>query len=90
MLGQHVYSHPEVIDQSRIKQLQNNKHTKVTTALQSKLPKLQMYITMALCHNCAEVRDEDVGNGVQKEYEITFNHDQDDVAVAFWDEELMV
>ena len=38
---------------------------------------------MALCHNCTEVRDEYVGNGVQ-EYEITFEYyDQDDVAVAF-------
>ena len=46
---------------------------------------------MALCHNCAEVRDEYVGNGVQKEYEITFEYyDQDDVAVAFWNSETLV
>ena len=45
---------------------------------------------MALCHNCAEVRDEYVGNGVQKEYEITFEYyDKDDVAVAFWSEETL-
>ena len=46
---------------------------------------------MALCHNCAEVRDGYVGNGVQKEYEITFEYyDQDDVAVAFWNSETLV
>ena len=45
---------------------------------------------MALCHNCDEARDKYTGNGVQKEYEITFEYyDQDDVAVAFWNETLV-
>jgi len=46
---------------------------------------------MALCHNCAGARDEYVGNGVQKEYQITFEYyDKEDVAVAFWNAETLV
>ena len=46
---------------------------------------------MALCHNCDDVRDQYTGNGVQKEYLITFEYyNQDDVAVAFWNEESLV
>ena len=81
----YVYSHPEVIDQSRIKQLQKQQTYQGNYgAAVEAAEALQMYIViMALCHNCDEVRDEYVGNGVQKEYEITFEYyDQDDVAVA--------
>ena len=43
---------------------------------------------MALCHNCDDVRNQYTGNGVQKEYKITFEYyDKDDVAVAYWDED---
>ena len=48
---------------------------------------------MALCHNCDDVRDVYIGNGVQKEYLITFEYDPlepETVKVAFWDEDLMV
>ena len=46
---------------------------------------------MALCHNCDDARNQYTGNGVQKEYEITFEYyDQDDVAVANWNEETLV
>lgn len=46
---------------------------------------------MALCHNCDDTRDEYIGNGVQKEYQITFEYnDREDVAVAFWNEDLLV
>lgn len=46
---------------------------------------------MALCHNCDDVRDQYTGNGVQKEYEITFEYyNPDDVAVAFWNAETLV
>ena len=46
---------------------------------------------MALCHNCDDARDQYTGNGVQKEYAITFEYyNQDDVAVAFWNAETLV
>ena len=46
---------------------------------------------MALCHNCSDARNEYVGNGVQKEYKITFEYfDKNYVAVAFWNEDLLV
>ena len=48
---------------------------------------------MALCHNCDDVRDAYIGNGVQKEYKITFEYDTtkpEVIEVAFWNEELMV
>ena len=45
---------------------------------------------MALCHNCDDTRDEYIGNGVQKEYLITFEYtDREDVAVAFWNEKVL-
>lgn len=41
---------------------------------------------MALCHNCDSARDAYTGNGVQKEYLITFEYfKKDDIAVAFFD-----
>ena len=41
---------------------------------------------MALCNSCDDARDEYIGNGVQKEYLITFEYyKKEDVAVAFWD-----
>ena len=44
---------------------------------------------MALCHNCDTARDTYTGNGVQKEYLITFEYyTRDDVAVAFFDASL--
>ena len=46
---------------------------------------------MALCHNCDDARNVYIGNGVQKEYEITFEYfRKEDVAVANWDEENLV
>ena len=46
---------------------------------------------MALCHNCDDVRIEYIGNGVQKEYEITFEYNErEDVAVAFWNADYLV
>ena len=48
---------------------------------------------MALCHNCDDVRNAYIGNGVQKEYEITFEYDPlkpETIKVAFWNEESMV
>ena len=46
---------------------------------------------MALCHNCDEARDFYEGNGVQKEYEVTFEYyRKEDVSVAFWDDETLL
>ena len=46
---------------------------------------------MALCHNCDDARTEYIGNGVEKEYLITFEYyKKEDVAVAFWDEDNQV
>ena len=42
---------------------------------------------MALCHNCNEVTNEYVGNGVQKDFLITFEYEKtENVGVAFWNE----
>ena len=46
---------------------------------------------MALCHNCDDARDLYIGNGVQKEYSITFEYyTSDDIAVANWNAETLV
>ena len=42
---------------------------------------------MALCHNCSEVTNQYVGNGVQRDFEITFEYEKtENVEVAFYDE----
>ena len=42
---------------------------------------------MALCHNCDEVTNQYVGNGVQKDFTISFVYNTtEDVKVAFWNE----
>ena len=44
---------------------------------------------MSLCSNCSEVSVEYLGNGVQTDFEITFEYDpskENIVGVAFWDE----
>lgn len=48
---------------------------------------------MALCHNCDDVRSEYTGNGVQKEYLITFEYEStkpETIKVAFWNEETLL
>ena len=40
---------------------------------------------MTLCHNCDDTRDLYVGNGVQKDFDITFEYyDKTEIGVAYW------
>jgi len=40
---------------------------------------------MTLCHNCDDTRDLYVGNGVQKDFNITFEYyDKTEIGVAYW------
>ena len=45
---------------------------------------------MALCHNCEQATKEYIGNGSQYDYLVPFKYNvREDVAVAFWDADLL-